>query len=179
VYGCLGLSSWRFYDRDNAEAVTITGQTVIKTTGKIVNDYYNKKLKTERKDYVIYMDTDSVARDSKLIVNGEEKSIECVYDDLLKDDMNVFIEDITKREFIFPINLSLPYYDKNDIKIGKVQYIERHKIKKKMFCIKSKSGKCVKVTEDHSIMVIDESGNLIQKTPKELKKEDKIVVLDR
>jgi len=40
LYGVLGLPSFRFYDVDNAEAVTITGQTVIKTTEKIANQYY-------------------------------------------------------------------------------------------------------------------------------------------
>jgi DNA polymerase elongation subunit (family B) len=36
----LGLPSFRFYDVDNAEAVTITGKTVIQTTEKIANQYY-------------------------------------------------------------------------------------------------------------------------------------------
>lgn len=44
LYGCLGLPAWRFYDRDNAEAVTLTGQIVIKRTADIVNLKYNKEL---------------------------------------------------------------------------------------------------------------------------------------
>jgi DNA polymerase elongation subunit (family B) len=44
LYGCLGLKSWRWYNVDNAEATTITGQTVIKKTADILNLKYNKEL---------------------------------------------------------------------------------------------------------------------------------------
>ena len=40
LYGVLGLPSFRFYDVDNAEAVTVTGKTIIQTTEKIANQYY-------------------------------------------------------------------------------------------------------------------------------------------
>ena len=58
LYGVLGLPVFRFYDLDNAEAVTITGQSVIQYSEKMANYYYNKELGTD-KDYVIYVDTDS------------------------------------------------------------------------------------------------------------------------
>ena len=44
LYGVLGLPVWRFYDVDNATAVTLTGQDVIKTTAKFINLKYNKIL---------------------------------------------------------------------------------------------------------------------------------------
>jgi DNA polymerase elongation subunit (family B) len=59
LYGVLGLPVFRFYDLDNAEAVTYTGQTLIKFTRKAVNAYYNKEL-NDTEDYCIYIDTDSV-----------------------------------------------------------------------------------------------------------------------
>jgi len=60
LYGVLGLPVFRFYDLDNAEATTLTGQTLIKFTKKMANFYYNKELQTGDKDYCIYIDTDSV-----------------------------------------------------------------------------------------------------------------------
>ena len=60
MYGILGLPAFRFYDIDNAEAVTLTGQTVIKKTEAAINMKYNKELKTDAIDYVQYVDTDSV-----------------------------------------------------------------------------------------------------------------------
>jgi len=58
MYGVLGLPIFRFYDVDNAEAVTKTGVTIIKTTARAINMYYQKVLNTNG-DYVIYSDTDS------------------------------------------------------------------------------------------------------------------------
>ena len=59
LYGVLGLPVFRFYDLDNAEATTLTGQELIKFTKKIGNHFYNKELGDD-KDYCIYIDTDSV-----------------------------------------------------------------------------------------------------------------------
>ena len=59
LYGVLGLSVFRFYDLDNAEATTLTGQSLIKFTKKIGNHFYNKELGDD-KDHCIYIDTDSV-----------------------------------------------------------------------------------------------------------------------
>jgi len=55
----LGLPVFRFYDIDNAEATTVTGQELIKFTERIANKYYNNKL-DDKEDYCIYTDTDSV-----------------------------------------------------------------------------------------------------------------------
>ena len=43
-YGVMGLPSARIHDLDNAEAVTLTGQTVIKKTQDAINMKYNKEL---------------------------------------------------------------------------------------------------------------------------------------
>ena len=59
LYGVLGLPVFRFYDLDNAEAVTYTGQTLIKFTKKIGNAFYNKEL-NDKENHCIYIDTDSV-----------------------------------------------------------------------------------------------------------------------
>jgi DNA polymerase elongation subunit (family B) len=59
LYGVLGLSVFRFYDVDNAEATTSTGQQLIKFSKRITNHFYNNELGTND-DYVIYIDTDSI-----------------------------------------------------------------------------------------------------------------------
>jgi len=57
-YGVLGNPGFRFFDPDNAVAITSTGQQLIKFTADIGNQYYKKELGAE-KDYCIYTDTDS------------------------------------------------------------------------------------------------------------------------
>lgn len=65
VYGVLGLPIFRFYDRDNAEATTISGQTIIRNAETLVNDMYVKKYAAKGVnpptiDFVKYIDTDSL-----------------------------------------------------------------------------------------------------------------------
>ncbi len=179
VYGVLGLPIFRFYDRDNAEAVTTSGQEIIRSAERLVNDIYDEKYKENgveppTNDHVIYIDTDSVTGDSTLkLENGENINICNVFDNV---DVTKEISDISGRHFKFPSNLNLPYYDEELQKVlyGKVKYIEKHKTSKKVYKLKTKTGKSIKVTEDHSLMVI-ENGKLVKKTAKEVKKGDKII----
>jgi DNA polymerase elongation subunit (family B) len=65
VYGVLGLPIFRFYDRDNAEATTISGQTIIRSAEDLVNDMYAEKFRAKgvpmpEQDFVKYIDTDSL-----------------------------------------------------------------------------------------------------------------------
>jgi DNA polymerase elongation subunit (family B) len=58
-YGAVANPYFRFYNHDNAEAVTMTGQLVIRWIEIRLNRYLNKLLKTD-KDYIIASDTDSL-----------------------------------------------------------------------------------------------------------------------
>lgn len=60
VYGVLGLSSFRFYDRDNALSVTSTGQEILKFSERNVNKFYSILGAKKQDDYIIYGDTDSI-----------------------------------------------------------------------------------------------------------------------
>ena len=60
AYGALANEWFAFFSIDLAEAITTSGQLVIKWAEKTINDYLNSVLKTENEDYVIAMDTDSV-----------------------------------------------------------------------------------------------------------------------
>lgn len=48
LYGVLGLPAFRFYDIDNAEAVTMTGRDIIKYTANVANLFYKKQLEKNR-----------------------------------------------------------------------------------------------------------------------------------
>ena len=60
AYGSMANQWFAFFDPNLAEAITYSGQLVIKWSEKIVNEYLNKILKTDNEDYVIAMDTDSI-----------------------------------------------------------------------------------------------------------------------
>jgi DNA polymerase elongation subunit (family B) len=186
LYGVLGLPVFRFYDIDNAESVTLTGQDIIKASAKKLNSFYKNKLiesgideeSIKNADFVTYCDTDSVAGTS--MVSSDlfgEISIENLFSKL-EDNDEEYVIDSDNREFIFPKELKLPYYNEIDKKIcfGNVEYIEKHKVKKSLYKIKTKSGKEIIVSQDHSIMILD-NDILIEKKPTEIKIGEKTIIL--
>lgn len=58
-YGALSNAGFRYYDDTLAEAITISGQLSIRWIENTLNQYMNKMLKTDGKDYIIAVDTDS------------------------------------------------------------------------------------------------------------------------
>ena len=60
AYGAIGNQYFRYYNLTNAEAITMSGQVSIRWIEHKMNTYLNKILKTEKKDYVIASDTDSI-----------------------------------------------------------------------------------------------------------------------
>lgn len=59
LYGCLGNPAFVYSSPELATAVTVTGQVIIRSAEKAMNDYI-QSLTKENKDYVIAVDTDSV-----------------------------------------------------------------------------------------------------------------------
>jgi DNA polymerase elongation subunit (family B) len=76
VYGVLGLPIFRFYDRDNAEATTISGQHIIRHAESLVNDMFlqrfkDKGVQPKTNDFVAYIDTDSLYISAKPLADLE------------------------------------------------------------------------------------------------------------
>jgi DNA polymerase elongation subunit (family B) len=97
MYGYLGLVGARFYDLDNASAVTLTGQDVIKSSALFANKQYQQKLKE-----LIEIEVDdgtvlrlhehtpvTIIRDSSVIVDIAKNLLET--DDLLAIE-NTYIQ---------------------------------------------------------------------------------------
>ncbi len=59
LYGAMGNVYFRYYDIRIAEGITMTGQYIIRTVAKKLNNYLNERCKTDGVDYNFYSDTDS------------------------------------------------------------------------------------------------------------------------
>jgi DNA polymerase elongation subunit (family B) len=59
IYGQLGSRYFPMFDLDNAEAVTISSQRIIKDSARFVNEYMNERFDTDA-DYIVAGDTDSL-----------------------------------------------------------------------------------------------------------------------
>ena len=60
AYGALANAYFRWFDNKLAESITLSGQLSIKWIEREMNIYLNKLFKTEKEDYVIACDTDSM-----------------------------------------------------------------------------------------------------------------------
>jgi len=75
--------------------------------------------------------------------------------------------------------VNLEYYDVNskEIKWGEIDFIEKHLVNKNMFFIVLNNGLNVKVTEDHSLMVLRDN-NIIKTKVCDLNKDDIFITIN-
>jgi len=112
AYGVLTNEYFRFYNFDNAEAITMGGQLSIRWIEKKLNAYMNKVLKTKNVDYVIYADTDSVYLNFGPL-------IKTIFDeDDSKEDIIEFINESVKVKFQSVISKS---YEELRVRMNAVQ----------------------------------------------------------
>jgi len=59
LYGAMGNVFFRYYDIRIAEGITMTGQLIIRSIAKKLNEFVSTETKTKGKEYSFYSDTDS------------------------------------------------------------------------------------------------------------------------
>jgi len=122
AYGCFSSANFRFYDIDIAEAITVTGQTIIQLSDKTINDYLHGYLgNKERTDYVIFSDTDSCGIELKEVV---EREMPENFVDFLDDFYSNKIDPEIKKAFN-------KFSDYNNFYLNKINF-KREKIIGKM-----------------------------------------------
>jgi DNA polymerase elongation subunit (family B) len=104
AYGAIGNQYFRYYNLQNAEAITLSGQLSIRWIEMKMNQYLNKVLKTEDVDYVIAADTDSIYLNLGPLVDGvfkgREKTTESIVsflDKVCKVELEKYIESSYKE----------------------------------------------------------------------------------
>jgi DNA polymerase elongation subunit (family B) len=100
LYGVLGLPIFRFFDIDNALAVTATGQDVIKNSADFANKLYQDRLK-DTNDYCIYIDTDSLYFSSKPLLpdNADAKDFTIKLARAVEKKLNDYYNVMSKELF--------------------------------------------------------------------------------
>ena len=99
AYGAIGNEHFRYYRLANAEAITLSGQLSIRWIENRMNEYLNNLLQTERKDYVIASDTDSIYLNLGPLVNkflssksGDKATVVALLDKICQEKLEPFIE---------------------------------------------------------------------------------------
>jgi hypothetical protein len=170
-------------------AVTLTGQSITKTVGDTVDSYFASKFSGSDlanrynaqniENVAIYCDTDSVGPNSIIKVCGKDIKIKDLFQNLYDDINNEVKFKSGNKTYVYPKNLELPFFDESEkkIKLGKVNFVYKHMVKKKMYRVKTKSGKFIEITEDHSCMILDKLNNLVEVKPINLKKGDRTIII--
>ncbi len=115
------------------------------------HDWYRKQTVS------IYSDTDSIEKKSLLLIKDNKNiqnqiSIEDLYNNCLKKFGQFNITE-NNKEIVECDQQILNYTNDNKIDYIPIKYIIRHKVSKPKFRIKTKSGKEIIVTGDHSCIV--------------------------
>ncbi len=98
AYGAIGNEHFRYYRLANAEAITLSGQVSIRWIENKMNGYLNKLLSTDKVDYVIASDTDSIYLNLGPVVDkffsnksDDKNKIVELLDKVCKDKLEPFI----------------------------------------------------------------------------------------
>jgi len=147
LYGVLGLPVFRFYDLDNAEATTLTGQELIKFTKKIGNHFYNKELGDDE-DYCIYIDTDSVFYSALPLVKKRFPTMDFDSETM----MSKRILDVADEMQTF-LNGSYDYFAKKFLNLDKHRFEIKQELiaKSGLFIVKKRYG--MKIINDNGVKV--------------------------
>lgn len=190
IYGAIGNPHMVFFNPYVAEAVTAQGKEIILYSEKIMNHYFMNLWHTDIKLHeklglivsgqikntvVKYVDTDSVNSLSICNIDNNKNSIENHFNKL--SESNDIIYDLRNNEIIDlqNKNIYIKNFKDNQIINSPIKKLIRHKVTKPKWKIKTKSGKEVIVTNDHSIIVF-RNGNQLSIKPCEINvKIDKIL----
>jgi hypothetical protein len=170
TYGSLGNAGSRWFDARVAQSVTLSGRCVAKHMQAKINEILTGDY-NHLGDAVIYGDTDSIDKDSVIMTSIGDRTVEELF----------FSGEIFWKEG------DKEYSRNNNIKVAgffpeleqaaltKYNYVYRHKTSKKKFKVTTSNGNQVIVTDDHSVMIINSDGKLIEKKPSEIIVGDKII----
>ena len=103
-YGVLGLKTFRFYDLDNAGAITAVGQSIIKFSAKVINNYYKKELGTDhfvnasgdKAEFAFYTDTDSTFCSSEPLIKHRFPGCNTEDEQFMIEQTNAIASEIQK-----------------------------------------------------------------------------------
>jgi len=199
LYGCCANRFFYFYNMALAGDITGECRNLTKTMWHNLEYFFHETL-WERKDLwqkfnfeldeskhdwyrtqpiSVYSDTDSCHKNSLLLIK-DNKNIndKITIEDLFNRSYDKFgLEDITQnnQEIVKCDKKVLNWVKENGLQYVPIKYIMRHKVSKEQFKIKTKSGKEIIVTGDHSCIIFRNGKQLTIKAKDINKNTDKIL----
>jgi hypothetical protein len=172
LYGALLNKGLRFYDERVGQSVTLTGRSIVRHMNAKSNEAVTGKYNYTG-EAIVYADTDSVAPNTMVRTSKGEMQIQELFDQCqIKWSMGDK-QYATDDRFMV---LSGSLID-TDEKFTRINYVYRHKTKKRRFAVHTTGEKTVVVTENHSLM-IQRDNDLVEIKPMDLKQGDRVLVIN-
>ena len=125
---------------------------------------------------VVYGDTDSCDKNSIILTDNGKLTIEELYNKNIKNGSNGIT--LNGHESVKCSDKVLNYCEEKKLYYTEVKRIIRHKVSKPKWKLKTKSGKEIMVTNDHS-MIVFRDNRKIEVKPSEILKTDKILIVKK
>ena len=153
-YGVLGNPSFRFFDPDNAVAITSTGQQLIKFTADIGNKFYTREL-NQNKDYCIYTDTDSTFFSSLPIIKHRYPDFDITNEDWMAEKTIEVADEV--QAFI---NKSYDIYGKrfHNVDTHRFDIKQENVAKAGLWIAKKRYAQWIINVEGHTVSKLDVKG---------------------
>jgi len=178
------------YNKAVASSITAQGRDLTKTMDRVNEDYWynqwhldfelhnkmflkNITQVTDKEHVSIYADTDSVDYESVITTNNGKFTIEEWYNNNI---INGSAGETIKGHESVKTNDKILNWD-NGLYYANVKRIIRHKVSKAKWKLKTKSGKEIIVTNDHS-MIVFRDGIKLEVKPSEILTTDKVLVVN-
>lgn len=189
--GAFATAYFVLFNNSVASSITAQGRDLTQTMDKVNEDYwYNQwqndfELHTklgikditpiDKSEHVsIYADTDSVDSNTIINTNNGKFTIEKWYNNNIINGSGG--KTLKGHESVLSDDKILNYSDDGDIYYANTKRIIRHKVSKAKWKLKTKSGKEILVTNDHS-MIVFRNGVKTEVKPSEILKSDKILTI--
>lgn len=190
-YGAFAASYFILFNNYVAGTITAQGRDLTQTMDRVNEDYWynqwhldtelHEKMnlknvsKVERNESVsIYADTDSTDGQSVIETDTGRFTIEDWYNENIINGSAG--STLNGHESVFTNDKILNYSKEKDLYYANVKRIIRHKVSKPKWKLKTKSGKEIIVTNDHS-MIVFRDNQQIEVKPSEILKTDKILII--
>ena len=153
-YGVLGNPGFRFFDPDNAVAITSTGQQLIKFTADIGNKFYTRELGVN-KDYCIYTDTDSTFFSSLPIIEHRYPDYDITNEDWMAEKTIEVADEV--QAFI---NKSYDIYGQrfHNVSTHRFDIKQENVAKAGLWIAKKRYAQWIINVEGHSVSKLDVKG---------------------
>lgn len=189
-YGAFATAYFCLFNENVAATITNCGRELTQTMSEINQQYWHNEWHLDeelhKRLYIknpiqigsyepsIYADTDSCDKDTVLITNIGKLTIEEFYNRNIINGSNGITT--TGHESVKTNNTVLNY--NGSLYQAPIKRIIRHKVSKQKWKLKTKSGKEVIITNDHSLIVFRNNVQ-IEVKPCDVLKTDKILIIKK